>query len=392
MNNTNDGSMPNAIEQTKEQSNVGQERQEQWREKVPRTWSTKDHEDFVRDLGIDEIFFDFYNSAYLNDEGDKCFQGFRACSVDPSRSWAEEHGWLMHPCGHKEHRNMKHSVLSDKPIATWVCPETGKKSYSPHRYIQGKNFVQIYFDTRNEVIEYAHKPRVWYWELSLQHLVHRGQVILPKRGMNITDEMYSEQWNRVISHPYMLEVDASRMNNKKRRDLLSSDDYLEGAMYFINVINEYLEGRLGIPDDMYEWWFSGNGLYMIINPFYNSIYAKKKDVKIPDFFKTNLFFWDAEQEKLVKLTKDVKYVTIDNHSQYLRMYIKAPFSLHGNYDRLCLPLTTIWGDNHKIDLKSDLFKKLVYPKNLTKELINKYFRETDNKTGESINSFMRDEE
>lgn len=392
-----------------------------WREMAPREWSTKHHVQYMTELGLDEVYFNFYNSSYVekreikNDEiaglagtgwsNEKEYEkkslGFRACSVDRSLAWALETKFLKHRCKLKIHTGQKHSELSrDYPVATWVCPETGEVSTSPLRWKEYKVWVPIDFKSKEDIIRMAGFARTWFWELSLYHNSWRDRELYPVKaiGKKITAEEYDLQWSRVISHPFILEIDASKEDNEKgRRDLLEKEKYLESGNDMIYKINQHLTEEMHVSDINLEWWWSGNGLYCITNPWLNSFMGLREipgipgiSEKINDYFKKQLAFWNNHTDKLMEKmggSNGVKYLKIDNKPQHLRSYIKTPFSLHQDYDRICLPISALFGGNSRIDLTSEKFKELVEPRNLTKEIIDKYFLKEDK--GIKINNFLQ---
>lgn len=348
----------------------------------------------MRELGIDSIYLDFYSAAYITDDINnpgkkiKKYKGFYPCSVDTSRAWAIDSGFMKHRCIRKAHRGLNHcELVMDSNVATWRCPETGTESVSPHRHKDYVNRIPQDFVEDTDILKMARKARTWYWELSLLDNQYRDVSYFPKKMTSMDD--YDRQWDRVIWHPFMLEIDATKEDNRGRRDLLSKRVYLEEANLFIYTINEHLINSMGIAGDRFEWWFSGNGLYCILNPYLNSYFVKPNGESNSDYFKKNLAFWNNHVDKLAESTelKRIKYVNIDNKEQHMRSYIKTPFSLHQDYDRPCLPLTCMFGGNGRIDLTSSLFMRMVDPRNLTKELISRYFlKEVD---GIVINDFLK---
>ena len=386
-----------------------------WREIAPREWSTKHHVQYMKELGLDEVYLNFYNSSFVEKneppceviglagtgwsngkEYEKKSLGFRACSVDRSYAWALETKFLKHRCKLKIHTGQKHSELStDYPVASWVCPETGDVSTSPLRWKEYKKWIPIDFKSREDILRMGGFARTWFWELSLYHNNYRDMELYPVKaiGKKITAEEYDLQWTRVISHPFILEIDASKEDNTKgRRDLLSKTKYLESGNDMIYKINKHLTDEMHISDVNLEWWFSGNGLYCILNPWLNSFmglrYKEGISEKLNDYFKKQLAYWNNHTDKLMeKLNKQIKYLKIDNKPQHLRSYIKTPFSLHQDYDRPCVPLSCLFGGNEKIDLTSSLFLEVMDVRNLKKEIIEKYF--LCEEKGIKINNFLK---
>lgn len=361
-----------------------------WRDIEPKQWNTGHYVSYMKELGLDDIYLDFYNSAYIDtgEKGEpiKKYLGYRSCSIDRSYAWAIEQKFMVHRCSLKDHTKEKHSILdSSYPIATWVCPTSGAHSTSPMRWKEYMVYVPVDFKNIDEIFKLAGTARTWFWELSLIHNNFRNVELYPVK--EVSAEEYDRQWERVISHPYILEIDATKEDNNKRRRLLKKEIYLESANTFIDKINMHLIDDMHIDYNNIEWWWSGNGLYCITNPWLNSFVTKKVDESLSVHYKKNIAFWNNHVDLLEEKMKTVKFLKIDAQGQHLRKYIKTPFSLHQEDDVLCTPLTCLFGGNDKIDLTSDLFKELIYPKNLTKEIIQKYFI-TEEK-GIPVQNFLR---
>ncbi len=270
----------------------------------------------------------------------------------------------------------------------------------PYRYNEAHNFIPITFNDSEGIIKYGRKIRTWYWELSLYDNKYRYDSLIPKVKFENVDD-YEKQWDKVLMHPLIMEIDASRKGSgsggrnegrdEKRRDILEKEIYLEAMNEFINIVNKYCIEKLRLGS--FEWLFSGNGLYWVGNGYLNSVVVKEKLIEKGrfegdnnQFFNKQLFTWDKKLIEIIELTKDVSYLKVDDHLQYLREYIKTPFSLHQNNDVICLPLTALFGGNDKIDMKSSLFLKMIEPKNLTKVMIEKYFRKWSD--GHVVNNFL----
>lgn len=378
-----------------------------WRGLEPKIWETRHYVDFMRELGLGDIMFDLYNSTYV----DYCqvevngiykyikkSRGFHPCTGHASRAFAIESKWKLHSCKFHAHRGQRHSILVediDSPRATWICPQTNVDSTGVFRYTDGTNYIPITFSNVDDILKRGRKLRVWYWELSLYNNNERNKGIFSQEILKNVDE-HQAQWNKVISHPFIFEADATKMDNKRRRNILAKEVYLEAMNDFIGIVNDFCIKDLGLSIDNWEWLFSGNGLYWVGNGILNSVMLKNKREKMGKdvgwtnnmFFNKQLYTWARKQDILSKIIKEknIKYINIDEHLQYMREFIKTPFSLHSKFDRPCLPLTCLFGGNAKIDLTSELFLNMMEPKNLTKEIVKKYFRKEE--YGIETNNFL----
>lgn len=341
----------------------------------PRNWSCTDYACYLYNSGVADFYYDFFNCI---DRDNKSI-GFRPPSIDINRAWAIEKQFLIHGC--YKHKGERHSklLLDEKyPTATWVCPETGWKTQIPHRYTNVGSYIPITFDIENkkkgmsDIIDLGYKSRIWHFEMSIFGNKWRGENIFPDR---LKVHTQGEKWDRVIGHNLIMEFDTTdeRINGENvRRDIMEEGDkVIENAQKIIDIINnEMTKNKIGA----YEWWFSGGGIYFLLNYRLNDITRKEHRDSNLSWFNSILYKWDKYQSSvIIKKIKDekVRYIGLDHKVQFIRSYLKAPYSLHRRFDRIVLPLTGFFGGNDKIDLMSSDWRMYVHPGNIDREFIRR---------------------
>ncbi len=212
--------------------------------------------------------------------------------------------------------------------------------------------------------------------------IWRNKTIFPDNMKIHTQE---EKWERVKAHNLIFEFDTTEErieidNTKKfvRRDILEEGDkIITNAQNLVELINNSLPSSIV---NVSEWWFSGGGLYFITPHQLNSI-SLNNISRVPEgttrhhYFNLKLAKWNKYERSIVeKLIKDNKihYLKLDDNKQFIRYYIKSPYSLHNKFDRSVLPLTTFFGNNDNIDLIGSNWRKYIDPKNINKQFIEKY--------------------
>lgn len=345
---------------------------DEWKLKNPSEWNCINYVEYLLQTGIAEYYYNFFNC--IDKKGES--YGFRPPSIDISRSWAVENNFLIHRC--YKHKGEKHCKLDKRFVtATWICPESGWKSQIPHRYTNIESYIPITFDLENrekgimEVLELGYKARIWHFEMSIFKKIFREESIFPD---HLKIHTQADKWNRVFGHNLMMEFDTTGERIKGetiRRDIMEEGDkVIENAQKIIELINEEMH-KIGIKT--YEWWFSGGGLYFILNHRLNDETRKKDGNSNLEWFNGQLYKWDKYLGVIItRLLADnkIKYIGLDYKLQFIRSYLKAPFSLHRRFDRIVLPLTGFFGGNDKINLISADWRKYIYPRNIDKGFIN----------------------
>lgn len=346
----------------------------EWKLKEPSQWNCINHVGYLFQSGVADYYYNFFNCTDRKGES----YGFRPPSIDISRSWAIENKFLIHSC--YKHKGEKHCKLDERYVtATWICPESGWKSQIPHRYTYIGSYIPITFDLKNrekgimELLELGYKARIWHFEMSIFKNIFRGEKIFPD---HLKIHTQGEKWDRVVGHNLMMEFDTTdeRINGENvRRDIMEDGDkVIENAQKIIELINGEMN-KIGIKT--YEWWFSGGGLYCILNSRLNDETRKKNGEHNLEWFNGQLYKWDKYQSSVIinKIKNEkVRYIGLDHKAQFIRSYLKAPYSLHRRFDRIVLPLTGLFGGNDKIDLNTSEWRKYIHPKNINKDLINKW--------------------
>lgn len=349
----------------------------------PVHWKTQHYVDYLVENGIDEYYYNLFNC--MNSDG--VSEGFRCPSVDVSRAWAEEKKFFYHYCRDRSHP--KHCTLNNfLPTATWECPEGKPPVQIPHRYdIRAKqSHIPYFFDLKDKDIgikqirHLAKEARIWHFELTRFNNEFRNIPITPKgmkiKGKEVTTE---EKWERTISHNLILEIDTRRQTNNtnKRWDFFGdkSDKIILNAQKLINKVNEYFYKE---ETYMYEWFFSGNGLYFVLHNNIVSVNNVNKKEEIAPYYKLVMKKWEKINKKIqLMLNKNkINYLELDIKQQFVRSYIKAPFSLHRTKDRIVLPLTVLFGDNDEINLLDyDVWVNKTDPRNIDKKIVQTVSKE-----------------
>lgn len=342
----------------------------------PRNWNCIDYTSYLYNSGVAGLYYDFFNCINIIDNKSV---GFRPPSIDISRSWAIEKKFLVHSCyKHKGERHSKLSLDEKYPTATWVCPETGWKTQIPHRYTNIGSYIPITFDIEDrekgitEILDLGYKARIWHFEMSIFDNKFRGENIFPD---HLKIHTQGEKWDRVVGHNLIMEFDTTneRIDGENiRRDIMEEgDNVIENAQKIIDITNNEMT-KNGI--EAYEWWFSGGGIYFLLNYRLSDITRKGHGNSNLTWFNSILYKWDKYQSSIImKRLEDerVKYIDLDHKAQFIRSYLKAPYSLHRKFDRIVLPLTGLFGGNDKIDLRKEAWRHYIYPKNIDKEFIRK---------------------
>lgn len=342
----------------------------------PKNWKMKDYGDYVSENEIDEFYYKFFNCISSNGES----KGFRCPSIDVSRTWAEEHKFILHACSDRSHP--KHSVLNNKfPTAVWECPK-GKQSVTiPHRYdMKAKQpYIPYIFDLNNKekgikrIRNLAKEARIWHYELTTFDNNYRNVPITPLgmvfKGKELSTE---EKWNRTVSHNLIFEIDTRREteNTAKRWNFFGDkkDKIIKNAQKMIETINNYFHEK---NINNFEWFFSANGLYFVLNSDFVNIKNIPKNGNIAEYYKETLHKWEKKNNEIQSLLskKKIMYLELDIKEQFVRTYIKAPFSLHRRYDRIVLPLTAYFDNNEDIDLNTNGWIDMTKPKNIDSSFI-----------------------
>lgn len=344
----------------------------------PRDWNPIDYVSYIYDSGVIDYYWNFYNCI----DGGISF-GFRPPSIDISRTWAIEKKFYIHKC--YKHKGEKHSelLLDNKyPTATWMCPKSKWKTQIPHRYNEMGGFVPIAFDINDknrgllEILKLGYKARIWHFEMSIFKNIFRGESIFPDR---LKIHTQGDKWERVSAHNLIMEFDTTekRENGENvRRDFMEEGDKIVvNAQKIIDSINGEMD-KVGIS--AYEWWFSGGGLYFLLHHKLNDEARKDESRKDKNstnlqWFNSELYMWDKYLVKILQLLEKekVRYIGLDYKKQFIRSYLKAPYSLHRRFDRITLPLTGFFGGNDRIDLMGSGWRRYIYPKNMGRDIIKK---------------------
>lgn len=339
-------------------------------------WKMNDYSDYVIKNGIDEFYYKFFNCIDSNGKS----KGFRCPSIDVSRTWAQEHKFILHACSDRSHP--KHSVLNNEfPTAVWECPE-GKQSVTiPHRYDMkaALPYIPYTFDLKNKEIgirritDLAKEARIWHYELTTFDNKYRNVPITPL-GMKLKKKELTteEKWERTVSHNLIFEIDTRREtgNTAKRWNFFGEkkDMIIKNAQKMINIINNYFHEQNIIN---FNWFFSANGLYFVLDSDFVSAKNTPKKGNVAQYYKETLHRWEKKNNEIQALLNKNKimYLELDIKEQFVRTYIKAPFSLHRKYDRIVLPLTAFFGSNDNINLNSNDWIEMTKPKNITYDFI-----------------------
>lgn len=344
-----------------------------WKLKRPYEWDCTNYVEYLIQSGVADYYYDFFNC--IDRHGTS--YGFRAPSIDISRVWAIENKFLIHKC--YKHKGEKHSeLITDEryPTATWICPESGWKTQIPHRYNNIGSYIPITFDINNrengiiEILNLGYKARIWHFEMSIFKNIFRGETIFPD---HLKIHTQGDKWERVNAHNLIMEFDTKdeRINGETRRkDIMDEGDrIIDNAQKIIGIVNNEMD-KVGIST--YEWWFSGGGIYFILHHMLNDDTKKSNRYTNLSWFNSELYKWDKYQgTKILKLLEGVKYIGLDYKKQFIRSYLKAPYSLHRRFDRVVLPLTGFFGGNDKIDLANGNWRYYIYPRNINKKFIKK---------------------
>lgn len=358
-----------------------------WKDKEPKDWKCSDYVSYLKDTGVAEYYLNFYNPS----------NGFRCPSIDISRTYAIENKWFKHKC--KPHNGDKHSILNEDCVtATWFCPtiknSTGK-SQIPFRYdLKKGQFIPITFDKIENILSLGHKARIWHAETSIFDNKFRNTNIFPDKLLDkwLKDKAgtyKTEKVERLVGCILRLEFDTTKetkdIKNEKtgneRRDIMTEGDkIINNTQKLIDLMNTQMYERFELEKDDFLWWFSGDGLYLTLKN--NILEEERNDKEYNEWSKYKFYshwwgYWNEYSFRLDKLiTKNnIKYINIDFKTQFLRSYIKAPYSLHRKYDRIVLPLTAMFKGNNQIDLNQSWWRKYVEPKNINKHLIHKWSSE-----------------
>jgi len=338
-----------------------------WKEKVPNEWNCMDYVSFMYNTGIADYYYKLYNC--INDDG--VSEGFRAPSIDISRAWAVKKKFFIHNC--YTHKGEKHSVLDEnKPTATWICPTSGTQTQIPHRHTAPRSYIPISFDLTDkekgifDILKLGYKARIWHYEMSTFKNIFRGEPTYPD-GMK--KHNVGEKWERVKSHNLMMEFDTTKVNGIRRDFMEEGDKVIKNAQKIIDIVNSEMDKR---NISAYEWLFSGGGLYFIMDHRVNDENRKPEGINNLEYYNIMLKKWsDYQVNNIIPLLeKDkVMYIKLDDQLQFVRTYLKTPFSLHRKFDRLVLPLTAFFESNDKVDLLSSEWRKYIYPCNINRDFI-----------------------
>lgn len=346
-----------------------------WQRLIPNEWDTMDYASYMYNTGLTDHYYNFYNC--IDDDGKS--YGHRYPSLNVSRAWGVESGFLTHAC--KKHDYKKHSVISlEEPALQWICPFDGNKTQIPHRHTYPGSNVFINYDIDDkyngifQILQNAYKTRSWHFEMCIIKNEFRGLPTYPDDHIKLNNK--DEKWERVRALNNVMEFDTTRETGKggKRRDFMEKGDMvIINTQKIIDIINSKMDD-VGIEE--YEFWFSGDGLYFIMNNGFNDESLKDKDVSNVEWFNHRIKCWEKYQNTFIKpLLKEnkVRYIELDDRLQHIRLNYKAPFSLNRRYDRIVLPLTAFFDGNDKIDLSSSGWRKYIYPRYIHKKFVSKIF-------------------
>lgn len=372
-----------------------------WKEREAKDWKCNDYVDFIKDTGIDSFYYKFYNVGVEGTGGFGLSYGFRCPSLDLSRTWAVENKFLLHRC--KIHNGEKHSVLQEErdfPTATWICPSYPKVTgltQIPERYDYSKgNYIPYTFGLLDKpkglalIWKMARKARIWHFETTVFANKFRESSIFPDKILDKWgDSGRAEKLERVMGSSLRIEFDTTKEKNKensnseinkyRRRDFMQDgDNIVSNAQKIIDFMNGEMYSRFGFEKESFEWYFSGNGLYLVTRRglYCEDVRLKNNTWKEWSRQKFYNFIWNYWNDYTKYLDKKIRnegimYINVDYKTQFLRSYIKSPFSLHRTYDRLTLPLTSMFKGNNQIDLNLGWWRKYIEPKNITKEFVEK---------------------
>lgn len=338
-------------------------------EKEPRTWSCFDYSSYLFNSGVADYYYDLYNCMV-----DGRSAGFRCPSIDVSREWAVSKKMLVHNC--KFHKGVKHSPLDmNKVTATWVCPERSDAiTQIPHRHTYAGSYIPITFDVEDkregivEILKRGYEARIWHVEMSMFDNRYRLEKTFPE-GKNETT--MQEKWERAKGHNLFMEFDTREDSTGERKDIMTDGDLvIREAQKLIDIVNDMLWDA-GI--EVFEWFFSGGGVYVVLHWKLNCAERKKEGWSNLTWYNHNIYKWTKWQLGVIKKLKEekVRFIDLDYKKQFVRIFIKAPFSLHRKWDRNVLCWTKYFGGNEEIDLSSEGWRKYILPKNINARVVNK---------------------
>jgi len=339
--------------------------------KEPKLWSCFDYSSYLYNAGVADYYYDLFNCIV-----DGKSIGFRCPSIDVSKSWAVDKKMLIHNC--KFHKGVKHSKLDmNRPTATWVCPERSDAiTQIPHRHTYAGSHIPITFDVNDknagivEILKRGNEARIWHAEMSIFKNEFRFEKTYPEGDNETTMQ---EKWERITSHNLFMEFDTKEDSTGERKDIMTEGDLvIREAQKVINIVNQML-WKAGI--EAYEWFFSGGGLYIILHRKLNDISQKnnrKSEWTNLAWFNNSIYKWTKWQlEVIANMKKEkVRFIDLDYKKQFVRIFLKAPFSIHRKWDRNVLPLTQFFGSNEAIDLSSSKWRKYIIPKNINPKFVN----------------------
>lgn len=338
-----------------------------YRDIEPKLWSCFDYSSYLYNSGVADYYYDLFNCVV---DGESI--GFRCPSIDVSKVWAIDKKMMIHNC--KFHKGVKHSKLNmNKPTATWECPDRSDAiTQIPHRHSFAGSYIPITFsmDDRQrgivEILKRGNEARIWHAEMSVFKNQFRFEKTYPE-GKNSTT--MGEKWERVTAHNLFMEFDTREDSSGQRKDIMTDGDLvIREAQKLIGVINQML-WKVGI--EAFEWFFSGGGLYIILHRRVNDESYKEKDWTNLKWFNHNIYKWTKWQLEVIENLKKekVRFIDLDYKNQFVRIFLKAPFSLHRKWDRVVLPLTQFFGSNEEINLSSSDWRKYILPKNITPRFV-----------------------
>lgn len=329
-------------------------------------WKGKDYQEFVIENEIDEFWYKFYNVIENNKS-----TGFRKPSLEMARVVAKK----KHKCRNKD-CSEKALLLNKLNHAKWQCPKCNTYVGSPHRYKSFGSYIPYTFSLDNKTagLNYIRKlsaeTRTWYYEQSISRNEFRNTNIYPER-LNLTT--LEEKWNMIFAYNLAIDFDAKKDSKGNRHDFFGNKkvNMLKNAQNLIELSNAYIIDELKISSNDFEWYFSGNGLYLIIMKNIINDTFKPNKMSNMEYFDRWCQGWNSETQTINDILSDnkVKFIDADLQTKFLRSYIKSPFSLHLTFDRICLPLTAYFGNNENIDLNNESWVDATQPKNITSDLV-----------------------
>lgn len=340
----------------------------------PFDWKKEQYKNFIVENEIDKFYFDFYNIINKSKS-----LGFRIPIVEESRISIKS---KVRNCKNANCTEKAH-LRPDIAYAKWRC-KNNHMTGAPSRYAAYTSYVPRVFDISNKAeaikqIRYlAKKARTWYFEQAIVKNEYRGLPIYPEHKMLSSK---SDNWEMRNKYNLLIDFDAKKDNTGNRHDFFGDKQkvMLSNAQNLMNTSNAYLLDILGIKNNKYEWWFSGNGLYLVLNADYlNEVDSIVGESNL-EFFEVNCNSFVKESIKLADILNDnkIKYLEVDEQTQFVRSYKKTPFSLHLTYDRISIPLTAFFGKNLDIDLQNKEWIEYTYPKNITPEFVKELSSKID---------------